>query len=220
VRRDLDRALANRRSGTATEDDVVKARAAVTAARERAEQERVGLRRVQATAGMPLPTRLESALIGSRAELLLVETSIERARVRATADGTVLQVAARAGETVAPSPELALVVMGDLSALRVRAEVEERDVNKVRLGQKVVLRSDAYPGRDFAGTVTVIGQSLAPPRLPSRGPRRPTDVDALEVMIDVEGAAGLLPGMRTDVFFSAEPTVQAAPTPVPAVKAN
>jgi HlyD family secretion protein len=117
---------------------------------------------------------------------------------------------------VAPSPELALVVMGDLSGLRVRAEVEERDVNKVRNGQKVVIRSDAYPGRDFAGTVTTLGQSLAPPRLPSRGPRRPTDVDALEVLIEVEGAASLLPGMRVDTFFVPDATVQTAPV----VKAN
>ncbi len=218
ARRDLDRALVGRRAGTAADDEVARTRAAVAAAREKTDQERLGLRRTQATSGMPLPTRLESSLATARAELLQIETAIERSRLRAAADGTILQVAARLGETAVPSPEQPLIIMGDLSGLRVRAEVEERDVNKVRLGQKAVLRSDAYPGRDFAGTVTTIGQSLAPPRLPSRGPRRPTDVDALEVLIDVEAAASLLPGMRTDVFFVPDTTVQAAPTPP--VKAN
>ena len=211
VRRDLDRTGSARRAGTSTEDDVVKARAAVAAAKEKVEQERQALRRIQTTANMPLPTRQESALTLARADLALAETAIERARVRASADGTVLQVTAKVGETVAPSPELALVVLGDLTGLRVRAEVEERDVSKVRVGQKVVVRSDAFPGRDFSGTVSSLAQSLAPPRLAARGPRRPTEIDALEALIDIESAASLMPGMRADVFFVLDTTVQAAP---------
>ncbi len=218
ARRDLDRVMTARRASAAAEDELVKARAAVAAAKDKAETERQGLRRIQVTAGMPLPTRLESALTSARSELLQTESAIERTRVRAPGDGTVLQVFAKAGETVAPGPELALVVMGDLSGLRVRAEVEERDVSKVRIGQKVVIRTDAFPGRDFTGTVTTIGQSLAPPRLASRGPRRPTDLDALEVLIDIEGPVVLMPGMRTDVFFAPNTTAQAVPAvPMPAV---
>jgi len=89
-------------------------------------------------------------------------------------------------------------------------------MGQVRVGQKAIIRSDAFPGREFKGTVTTLGQSLAPPRLPSRGPRRPTDVDALEVLIDIEGAASLLPGMRADVFFVPEASVQ----PASAAKTN
>lgn len=216
ARRDFDRALAARRVAAGGEDEVTKTRAAVTAARDKLEQERQALRKVQASTGMPLPTRLESSLATARAEVSMAETAIERARLRSPGDGTLLQVHAKVGETVAPSPEQVLVVIGDLSALRVRAEVEERDVAKVRAGQKAVIRTDAFPGREFKGTVSILGQSLAPPRLPSRGPRRPTDVDALEVLIDLEGAAALLPGMRADVFFLPEATAQAQP----AAKAN
>ena len=209
TRRDLDRATAGRRGNTTTDDDAVKARAAVAAAKDKLEAERQALRRMQATAGMPLPTRLESALTTARAELTLAESAVERARIRAASDGTVLQILTKAGETVAPGPDQALVIVGDLTGLRVRAEVEERDVSKVRAGQKVVIRSDAFPGRDFAGTVTTLGQSLAPPRLASRGPRRPTDLDALEVLIDVEAPGSLMPGMRADVFFAPSANGQA-----------
>ncbi len=213
ARRDLDRVIVGRRAATptSTDDELVKARAAVVAAKDKAEQERTALRRVQATANMPLPTRLESGLSTARADLLLAETAIERARVRAASDGTVLQLNAKVGETIAPSPELALVVMGDLTGLRVRAELEERDVSKVRVGQKVVVRSDAFPGREFKGNVATMALSLAPPRLASRGPRRPNDVDTLEVLINIEGTTTLLPGMRADVFFVPDATVQAAP---------
>ncbi len=212
VRRDLDRATGGRRGNTTTEDEVARARSSVVATKEKVEAERQALRRMQATAGMPLPTRLESALTTARAELTLAESAVERARIRASSDGTVLQVLTKVGETVAPGPDQALVVLGDLSGLRVRAEVEERDVSKVLAGQKVVIRSDAFPGRDFAGTVTTLGQSLAPPRLASRGPRRPTDLDALEVLIDVDGPVSLMPGMRADVFFTPNATGQSAPS--------
>lgn len=227
ARRDLDRATGGRRGNTTTEDEVARARSSVVAAKEKVEAERQALRRMQATAGMPLPTRLESALTTARAELTLAESAVERARIRASSDGTVLQVLTKVGETVAPGPDQALVVLGDLSGLRVRAEVEERDVSKVRAGQKVVIRSDAFPGRDFVGTVTTLGQSLAPPRLASRGPRRPTDLDALEVLIDVDGPVSLMPGMRADVFFTPNATGQSMPSgtvnPAPAApvtKAN
>ena len=43
-----------------------------------------------------------------------------------------------------------------LSALRVRAEIEERDIGKLRVGQGAVIRSDAFPNKDFEGKVVVI----------------------------------------------------------------
>ena len=89
------------------------------------------------------------------------------------------------------------------------AEVEERDVSKIRTGQSAVVRSDAFPGREFGGRIESMGQALGPPRLSQRGPRRPSDVDVLEVFIDLEPNSPLLPGMRVDVFFKPETTVQA-----------
>jgi HlyD family secretion protein len=93
------------------------------------------------------------------------------------------------------------VVIGNLVSLRVRAEFEERDVSKLRVGQAAVVRSDAFPGKDFEGKVTSLAQSLAPSRLGQRGPRKPTDVDVLEVLIELNGQPPLLPGMRVDVFL-------------------
>jgi HlyD family secretion protein len=208
-RREFDRVVMARRAGTGTEDDVAKARLNLSTAKDKLELERINMRKVHAQSGMPLQTRLESALALARSELSLVETGIQRARVRAVADGTILQVLAKVGETVAPSPEVALMTMGDMSGLRVRAELEERDVSKVRVGQTVVVKSDGFPGREFTGKVVIVAQSLAPPRLASRGPRRPNDVDVLDVQIDIDGATPLLSGMRVDAFFTSEKTAAA-----------
>lgn len=204
----LDRAIIARRGGTGNDADVDKARTGVREAKAKLEAARANYRTVAATAGMPLPLRGESSLTTARADLTLAETALERTRVRAPIDGTVLQLPVKVGETVVPSPEAPQVVLGDLSGLRVRAEIEERDIRKVRAGQQVVVRSDAFPGQEFQGKITTLSRSLGGPRLANRGPRRPTDVDVLEGLIDIDGRPPLLPGMRVDIFIKPDATVQ------------
>ncbi len=222
-RSDLDRLLRDKRSGAGPASaDVDKARAAVRTSVDRLEQNRAALQKALAN-DTSVPTRLEAGLTAARAELALAEAAYERARIRAPADGNVLQVNAKVGEIVAPSPENVLIVVGDTSSLRVRAEFEERDIGKVRLGQAAVIRSDAFPGKDFVGRVSSLAQALGPTKLGQRGPRRPTDVDVLEVIIDLNGQPPLLPGMRVDVFLKAELATQpaaAATQAGPQTKAN
>jgi HlyD family secretion protein len=209
ARDDLDRATKQRRDGGSSDAaDVDKAREATDKARERLSQARDGLRKALAAEGLPPPTRPEAALTAARAEMSLVEAALEKTRLRAPAPGSVLQVNVKVGEAIAPSPEAILLVMGNLESLRVRAEFEERDLGKVRIGQAAVVRSDAFPGRDFEGKVTFLAQSLGPSRLGQRGPRKPIDVDVLEVLIELSGKPPLLPGMRVDVFLRSEATAQ------------
>jgi HlyD family secretion protein len=209
ARRELDRVSVAFRASTLTAEDVTTVRTNVNAWNDKLAADRANMRKLHAQSGMPLQTRLESGLATARSELSQVETAIQRTRVRAVADGTVLQVIGKVGETVAPSPEIALLTVGDMSSLRVRAELEERDVSKVRVGQVVVVRSDAFPGRDFTGKVVIVAQALAPPRLASRGVRRPNDVDVLDVQIDIDGETPLMPGMRVDAFFAPAATAAA-----------
>ena len=208
ARADLDGTVRTRSTSGAAASDPPALRAAVKAAQDKLGQERDALRRTQLTAGIPLATRLEAALTAARSDLSLAETALERTRIRAPSDGTVLQINARAGETATPSAEQTLLVLGDLTALRVRAELEERDSAKVRVGQTAVVQSDAHPGRKFEGKVVTMAQALGPSKLAQRGPRRPNDVEVLEVVIDLDANSGLLPGMRVDVFLKPDATVQ------------
>lgn len=208
ARADLDGPVRARSTSGAAAPDPTALRAAVKAAQDKLGQERDALRRTQLTTGIPLATRLEAALTAARSDLSLAETALERTRIRAPSDGTVLQINARAGETATPSAEQTLLVLGDLTALRVRAELEERDSAKVRVGQTAVVQSDAHPGRKFEGKVVTMAQALGPSKLAQRGPRRPNDVEVLEVVIDLDANSGLLPGMRVDVFLKPDATVQ------------
>lgn len=212
ARAEMDTAyIAHRRGATtASQEELDRQRAAVRDAEAKLETARTTLRRAEAASAIPLPTRVEASLTAARADVSLAETALERTRIRAPRDATVLSISARAGETATPSPEQVLLLLGDVSALKVRAEVEERDAAKVRVGQLVVVRSDAHQDREFNGKVASLAPSLGPGKLGQRGPRRPSDVDVLEVVVDMDGRPPLLPGMRVDVFFRPMETVDGA----------
>ncbi len=218
ARQSFDNARRSARAGKATDGESKAAADRVSAAKDKLATDRDALARIAEKSDMPLPTRLESGLTIARAELTQIEQAIERTRVRAPSDGVVLNVWAKVGENATMMPDTSLILFGDISSLRVRAEVEERDVVKVRLGQRVIIRADAYPDRDFEGVVTSMAPALGPPRILSRGPRRPNDVEVLEVLATLDGQPVLLTGMRVDVFFKLENTV--ASTPAAPAKAN
>jgi len=201
ARFELDFAQAARRKGTGSEQNVKAAKRRLDEAFDRLQRERLAYAAAQAKPGLPPPSRAESMVSAGRAEAAIAEAILDKTRIRAPAAGTVLMQNAKLGEIVGPSPEAPLIVLGDVSAMRVKGEVDEADVAKVRVGQKAFVRSQSYPGREFEGTVTRIAPSLASPRIGQRGPRRPTDVEVIEVTIDLEGKVPLLTGMRVDAFF-------------------
>lgn len=205
----FDEAYRQHRRGEGDADAVSKAREALAEAEKKEAEDREALEKLAANADMPLPTRLESSLTIARTEVAQVVNAIEKTRVRAPQDGAVLNVWAKVGEMAAPSADAAVLLFGDISGLRVRAEVEERDVTRVRVGQRAVVRADAFPNQDFEGVVTQIAPALGTPRITSRGPRRPTDVEVLEVLIGLEGSPPLLTGMRVDAFFRHEASASA-----------
>lgn len=146
-------------------------------------------------------SRADSAVIAARADVMLADQAWDKTRIRAPIAGSVLQINTKVGEFLAASPELIVFAMGDVSRLRVRAEVDETEVNKIRLGQTVFVKNSAFPGQEFEGKVSELTPLLAIPRMAARGPRRPSDVEVMEVLIDLEGTITLLPGMRVDAFF-------------------
>jgi HlyD family secretion protein len=206
AQQEYDDALDEKRQKNGSQDTVDTASTKLEDAKKKLADQRANLASVNGKSGMPLPTRLEAALAVARAELTAAELGVEHTRIRAPFDGTVLNVIAKEGEVAAPSPENTLVVYGDLSLMKVRAEVEERDAAKIRVGQRVVVRADAYPDQDFEGRVSSIAQSLSPPNIVSRGPRRPNDVEVLEAVVELDGHPPLLTGMRVDVFFKLDAT--------------
>jgi HlyD family secretion protein len=198
----LDKAVVDRRAGAASNTPIETARSGLARARERQQQQKAELRRIEADPSTPLPTFAEGQVNVARAEAAGAAAEIERLMIRAPIAGTVLQVNAKPGELAAPSNAQPLLVIGDVSALRVRAELDERDLGEIKIGQPAVIRADAFRGREFAGKVSFIAPIVEPARINNaRGQRNVTDVDVVEVLVDLAQPDPLAVGMKVDVYF-------------------
>lgn len=87
----------------------------------------------------------DAAASGARARL-------EDYRIKAPFDGAVLRRDAEPGDLATVGK--ALFTIADPTALRLTADVDERDVGRLRVGQEAVVRADAFPGRTFDAVVT------------------------------------------------------------------
>jgi RND family efflux transporter MFP subunit len=132
----------------------------------------------------------------TRTELEAAQAGLKRAQAQldynllvAPADGTVLKRDGEVGQFIpAGQPVFTLACC---APPRVAAEVDEEDIVRVAVGQKVVLRGDALPDRVFDGAVAEITPKGDPV---ARSYRVRIDFD------DPKGvaAAGVLTGMTMD----------------------
>lgn len=197
----LDKAAAARRGEKRSDADIDAARARLTRAQDRLKQQKADLRRLEIDSGASLPSRTEGDLNVARAELLGVQAAVEKLTIRAPIASTVLQVNAKAGELAAPSTAQPLLLLGDTSAMRVRAELDERDFSGIKIGQTVLVRSAAFREREFAGKVLSIAPIVQSSRINSRDQRNLTDVSVAEVVVDLAEPGPLTVGMKVDVYF-------------------
>jgi HlyD family secretion protein len=204
----LDKSTADWRSGRLTRADVDAARNTLSRAEDRVRERREALVKLRASADTPLPTRLEGELNVAQAEWRVAQAALEKTQVRAPADGVVLRVDAKAGELAVPAAGPPIMSIGDVSALRVRAEVNEQDLDRIRLGQAVLVRAGAFHGREFDGRVSSIARVVGPSRINSGDPRKFSDVDVLEVLVELPNPGPLVVGEQVDVYFKSDRTEQ------------
>jgi HlyD family secretion protein len=107
----------------------------------------------------------EAQLRSAQAQLTQAEASLNQAQVNlqhtvitSPIDGIVVSRNVDVGQTVAAgfqAPTL-FVLAADLTKMRVNASIDEADVGRIRPGQRVRFRVDAYPTEDFSGTVVQV----------------------------------------------------------------
>jgi len=144
----------------------------------------------------------ENQLRTARSQLQLVQRSGVRngstgqwAAIASPAAGVVIKRGVEEGETVVGGTSAfgggtELFTIADLSALRVKAAINEVDIGKVRAGDSVALTVDAFPGDTVAGVVR-----LVPPAA-----RQQDRVRVFDVEIRASGSGGVLrPGMTANV---------------------
>jgi HlyD family secretion protein len=127
--------------------------------------------------------------------------AVARLQVRAPIAGTILEVKQRVGEYA--SPTQAVLVLGDTSEVRVRVDIEERDIARVKTGAKAEVSVDALPGKTFSATVVAVGQRMGRKNLRTDDPAERIDTKILEVVVRVDAPTGLVVGQRAMAFVDA-----------------
>ena len=103
-------------------------------------------------------TQVQAAVTQSEASVNQSRVNRDHTVIQAPIDGIVTQRSVDVGQTVAASmsaPTL-FVIAADLTEMQVNANIDEADVGRIRPGQRVSFRVDAYPTDDFVGVVTQI----------------------------------------------------------------
>lgn len=152
----------------------------------------------------------EARRAGAKGKLALAkaeaEAEAEKCILRAPADSTVLKVLVERGDVVAITPPQTAVTLSDVTKLRVRAEVDERFVERVKIGQAVTITSEFNPKLRHAGKVVALEAQMGRRTVLGTDPADKNDRDVLEVLVEfnkstADAGSALPVGYRVTVLF-------------------
>jgi len=159
----------------------------------------------QLLAAPPLPEdkgRADAEVLAAEGHVQEARERIKKCSIVAPLNGTVLRIYARAGEsfsTVTPRP---LFSLADASGRRIKAEVDERDLGKLAVGQNVIILADGFECRKITGSVATVSAMMGRKSIFSSDPAEKADRDVVEAVIDLHGEGLTLPiGLRVTVQF-------------------
>ena len=148
--------------------------------------------------------RSQQARDAAEAAVQIAVRQLEEYRIASPLDGIIMKRPVEPGETVAANATL--FEIASPIALKIAADVDERDIARVHLGAKVAIRADAFPGRAIAATVTNM-----------RG-RGETATRSFRVEATLPAETGLLIGMTVDVNLVVAERANALLVPSTAVR--
>ncbi len=144
-------------------------------------------------------------LANAEAQVVSTEVEVENARIavddteiRAPVTGTVIMKPVEKGQVISsPTQDFAggtlLMSMADLSAVQIRALIDETDIGKVRAGMQAEVTVAAYPNQPFAGEVVKIEPQAVVEQ----------NVTMFAVLLSISNSEGMLmPGMNAEVEIS------------------
>ena len=147
----------------------------------------------------------------AEAQRAQAQAELDRHRIVAPIDGQILAIHNRVGEYVQPAGAEPIIVMGDTRHLRVRVDVDERDVARIAMGAEGVVTAEAYGDHEFPGHVVEIGHRMGRKNMRTDEPTERIDTKILEVVLLLDDGANLVPGLRVMAYLRPSETPAAAP---------
>lgn len=142
--------------------------------------------------------------LASKAAVEHAAATLDKTLLRSPVDGKVLRVYMDPGEAYSIFEPTPILSVGDVSTLNVRAEVDERDVAKVREGQAAFVAADAFGGVKYKGRVSRLELSMTPKKTRTGDPSEPVDRSVLEVLVTLDEPGPFISGMRVDVYIQGD----------------
>ena len=99
----------------------------------------------------------------NQATLDRTQDQLDKCTIRSPMNGVVTKLNSEKGENVVigtmNNPGTVIMVVSDLSAIEIEAEVDETDIASIKVGQDVEILLDAFPDTTFKGRVIQVGNS-------------------------------------------------------------
>jgi len=148
----------------------------------------------------------QAALDLAKAQLAQAQAVYQKTLIRSPIEGVILRKHHRAGESVSNSSTVPdpIVTIGDNSVLRVRVDVDETEVAKVRVGQAAYVTADAYGKQRFAGHVVRVGNELGRKNVRTDEPTEKVDTKILETLVQLDPGIQLPVGLRVDAYIKTD----------------
>ncbi len=146
----------------------------------------------------------QSAVDREEAQVKQAQTDIDRLTVRALVDGEVLQVNVRPGEYVGAPPDQALVVLGNVTQLHVRADIDEYDIPRFVPDAPARATLKGQPTDFFPLKFVRIEPYVIPKKSLTGDNTERVDTRVLQVIYAIDtGGKRLFVGQQLDVFIDA-----------------
>jgi HlyD family secretion protein len=143
-----------------------------------------------------------AAVEQAEAEVAQIGTEIERATVRSPIDGQVLQVNVREGEHVADQSQQALMVIGRLNPLHVRADIDEHDIAEFHADAKAVLQLRGINDRHYPLQFVRVEPYVVAKRWLTGDNTERVDTRVLQVIYALDDTDSVVyVGQQADVFI-------------------
>lgn len=149
---------------------------------------------------------VKARLTQANTALRLAESALAKATVTSSENGVVTAVSVKEGAVVTEG--MPLVVISASDGMRVRAKVDETDIARVKVGQRVTFSTDAMWGETFFGVVSEIAPQAVHDGI----------TPGFHVLIDVDDPGNdLRSGMSADVEIITYSNENALVVPIQAI---
>lgn len=194
-----------------SEQETRRRRFAVTSAEARLAAAKADLALLEAGTWQPEVVIAQSQLDAARSEVAQVEAEIERRVVRAPVDGMVLQLNARSGEYAPAGPGNGnpLVLMGDVSTLHVRVDIDENEAWRVEKGRPAVAFVRGNKNISAPLAFVRFEPFVVPKRSLTGESTERVDTRVLQAIYAFDPAKmSVFVGQQVDVYIEADPIAQ------------